>query len=116
MPGSAGLSPAGFLFFLVWRANAGTFKHRYHPKHDNWDALYATKLPAGVEYSTINWAIQVQFSATDPDGLALAGYGDDIFGGIYRKTITGLHRNVLLVQGIFRLQLASSVPTLNDAP
>ncbi|MEI7732632.1 MAG: hypothetical protein WCO56_23875 [Verrucomicrobiota bacterium] len=109
-------SIAGFLHVLVRLTNAGIVKHRYHPEHDNRDALYATKMLADVESFTINQAIPPPFTATDSDGLALAGYGDDIFGGIYRKTITGLHRNVLLVQGTFRLQLASSVPTLNDAP
>jgi len=90
------------------------FKHQYHPDHDNLDDRFAQKLPEGVESFSVNRQIQLQFTATDPDGLTMAGWGDNQLGGIYRETISGLHNSTLYVQGTFRLQQASRVGILND--
>jgi hypothetical protein len=90
------------------------FKHQYHPDHDNLDERFAEKLPEGVESFSIARQIQFQFTATDPDGLTLAGWGDNQVGGIYRETIRGLHNSALYVQGTFRLRQTSRVGVLND--
>lgn len=90
------------------------FKHRYHPDHDNLDDRFAQKLPEGVESFTVTRQIQLQFTVTDPDGLTMAGWGDNQLGGIYRETLSGLHNSTLYVQGTFRLQQASRVGVLND--
>jgi hypothetical protein len=90
------------------------FKHSYHPDHNNLDETFTRKLPDGVESFTVNRQITFQFTAADPDKLTLAGWGDTQLGGVYRETITGLHKNTLYVEGSFRLQQASRVGVLND--
>jgi hypothetical protein len=90
------------------------FKHLYHPDHDNLDPHFQQKLPEGAESFTVNRQVQLQFTATDPDNLGLAGWGDTQLGGIYNETITGLHSQPLYLSGTFRLQLASPVDVLND--
>jgi hypothetical protein len=90
------------------------FKHQYHPDHDNLDERFSQKLPEGVESFTVTRAIQLQFTATDPDGLTMAGWGDNQLGGVYQETISGLHNSSLYVRGTFRLQQVSRVGVLND--
>ena len=58
--------------------------------------------------------IRLQFTNTDPENLTLAGFGDDQLAGIYRETITGLHKDALQLEGIFRLHHASRIGVLND--
>ncbi|MBN2505493.1 MAG: hypothetical protein JXQ71_02245 [Verrucomicrobia bacterium] len=90
------------------------FKHGYHPDHDNLDERFEEKLPEGAESHTVTRQIQFQFTAGDPEGLLLAGWGDNQLGGIYRETVTGLHRSAIHCSGRFRLYRASSTPVLNN--
>jgi hypothetical protein len=89
------------------------FKHRFHPDHDNLTEL-GVPLPAGKESYTITREIQLQFTPEDPDRLAMAGWGDRYVGGVYRETITGLHKKAIHVMGTFRLDHASRIGVLND--
>ena len=89
------------------------FVHQYHPDHDNYDDSRTTLLADGVECPTITRQITWQFTASDPNGLPLSGWGDNQVGGIYTETISGLYRMPLYVQGAFRLSLACSVGVLN---
>jgi hypothetical protein len=90
------------------------FVHRYHPDHNNLDERFEQPLPEGTESFTVTRDIELQFASTDPEGLALAGWGDNQLGGTYRETITGLHRNTLRLEGVFRLHHLSEVLELND--
>lgn len=90
------------------------FVHRYHPDHDNLDERFEQTLPEGQESLSVVRAIELAFSSTDPEGLALAGWRDNQLGGIYRETITGLHRTTLQLEGVFRLHHVSEVAELND--
>jgi hypothetical protein len=90
------------------------FKHSYHPDHDNLDERFEDKLPEGAESHTVTRQIQLQFAASDPEGLLLAGWGDNQLGGIYRETVAGLHRATIHASGRFRLQRASTTPVLNN--
>jgi hypothetical protein len=100
------------------------FKHRFHPDHNNLDdSPQPQPLPLrtnvhGLRYtaesSSVNRDISLQFTATDPDNLSLAGFGDDQLGGVYRETLTGLHKDALHIEGVFRLQHASRIGVLND--
>jgi hypothetical protein len=90
------------------------FKHAYHPDHDNLDERFEEKLPEGVESLTVTRQIQLQFTGADPDGLLLAGWGDNQLGGLYRETVTGLHRSTIYSSGRFRVQRASNTPVLNN--
>ncbi len=90
------------------------FKHAYHPDHDNLDERFEARLPEGVESLTVTRRIELEFTAADPEGLQLAGWGDKHLGGLYRETLTGLHRAPLYVSGRFRLQRACMAPVLNN--
>jgi hypothetical protein len=100
------------------------FKHRFHPDHNNKDDSPTPQplplktnvhgLRFTAESSTVKRDITLQFTAGDPDNLSLAGFGDDQLGGIYRETMTGLHKDALQIEGVFRLQHASRIGMLND--
>jgi hypothetical protein len=91
------------------------FKHRFHPDHNNLDERFEQTLSNGKESFTINRSVTLDFAGTDPLGLNPPGWGDTELGGVYRETITGLHRNSLRVAGTFRLVRVTRVGTLNDA-
>ena len=57
--------------------------------------------------------IQFTFTPTDPSGQTPTDYGLNEIGGTYRETLTGLHRNPLVVSGTFHLAHATTVPFLN---
>lgn len=90
------------------------FKHGFHPDHNNLDDRFEQKLPEGKESFTVNRAVSLQFSTTDPLGVQRPGFGDVELGGIYRETITGLHRSAIRIQGSFRLLRVAPVPELNQ--
>lgn len=90
------------------------FKHRYHPDHNNLDARYETILPAGRESFDINRNVTLTLSAQDPQGLSLAGWGDDQMGGDYLETVTGIHKQPIFLKGVARLRRVSPVAILND--
>lgn len=91
------------------------FKHRYAPMHDNLEERNGTfvKREEGVESYSINRAISLSFFATDPEELEVR-WGSTVVGGIYRETISGLHRP-MKVEGEFRLRKVSDVATLGAA-
>lgn len=89
------------------------FKHRYHPDHDNLDEEHKVILPEGVESFTIQRAIQLRFTADDPEGRARANFGDNELGGTYTETITGVHKVPIVIQGFFKLNRVSLIPFLN---
>ena len=91
------------------------FKHRYHPDHDNLDERFEQTLPEGRESFTIQRTVTLQFTGTDPNGANPPGWGDSETGGLYRETITGVHRNPIYVAGTFRLVRVTKVSSLNDA-
>lgn len=100
------------------------FKHRFHPDHDNLDdtpqrqpLLVRTNnhgLRFTAESSSVRRDISLQFTAADPENLTQAGFGDSQMAGVYRETITGLHKDALRIEGVFRLQHASRIGVLND--
>ena len=59
-------------------------------------------------------AVSLEFTAADPLGLNPPGWGATEVGGIYRETITGLHRSVIQASGNFRLVRVLTTPTLNQ--
>ena len=90
------------------------FFHKYHPDHDN---LNATFTGPKAEAYQITRAIQLTFTPTDPGPNASAtalDYGDNVLGGTYRETITGLHKRPLVTTGTFRIRRVSNSPVLNQ--
>ena len=90
------------------------FTHRYHPDHDSLDERFEQPLPEGVESFSVVRSIELEFSSTDPEGLPVAGWQDNQLGGVYRESITGIHRDTLHLEGVFRLHHVSPVNRLND--
>jgi hypothetical protein len=90
------------------------FKHVFHPDHNNLDERFEQKLQEGKESFTVARAISFEFTANDPLGLNPPGWGTTETGGVYRETITGLHRSAIQACGNFRLVRVLSAPTLNE--
>ena len=57
--------------------------------------------------------LELFFSATDPSGLDPPDWGDSVMGGSYQETLSGLHRNDIVVGGTFRLNRIADAPVLN---
>jgi len=97
------------------------FMHPYHPDHNNLDERYEEVLEEGKESFTVTREIALEFadyasSSKEEDEVLLAayaGWGDTWIGGVYRETITGLHRDSIHVEGTFRLNFVSDVAELN---
>jgi hypothetical protein len=53
------------------------FKHKYHPDHDNLGYDFKTVHAEGEESYTVVRDIELNFTAEDPEGLSLTGWGDD---------------------------------------
>jgi len=90
------------------------FKHRFHPDHDNLDATYAHYKE---EAYRVTRNLELRYSATDPAGTITSSaldYGYNAIGGVYRETLTGLHRTNLVAQGTFRLTRVCNSPVLNQ--
>ena len=97
---------------IAYNDPTNPFVHAYHPDHDNKDARGAP-LPAGVESPDITRECTFVFTASPPAGSsATIGWGSSILGGIYTETITGLHKEPLVLSGIFELRRASEIGTL----
>jgi hypothetical protein len=92
---------------------ANPFVHTYHPDHDNLDAKFANKLPAGVESYTVVRTCALSFTATPPDGSTVAGWGSMIFGGNYTESLSGLNKVPLQTGGTFRMRRLSEISEIN---
>ena len=90
------------------------FRHTFHPDHNNLDERFEQKLPEGKESFSVARALTFEFTANDPLGLNPPGWGSTEIGGVYRESVTGLHRSVIHASGTFRLVRVLSSPTLNQ--
>jgi len=91
------------------------FRHKYHPDHDNLDEQRREFVP---EAYAVTRRIQLRFTQDDPERPTPSspnppGWGYSVVGGVYRETLSGLHRRDITVEGTFRLQLASMNDELN---
>ena len=90
------------------------FVHAYHPDHDNKDAR-GESLGAGVESPTITRTCQFIFTASPPAGSSVtSGWGSSVIGGNYIETMTGVHKDPLILSGTFELRRASPIGTLSQ--
>jgi hypothetical protein len=102
---------------LVLEPDAATnpFKHKYHPDHDNLDATFAN---FKAEAYRITRQVELQFTAQPPSALESASaaieYGYSVLGGVYRETVSGLHRSNIVTSGTFRLTRVNNSPVLNQ--
>ncbi len=101
---------------LVLEPDAPTnpFKHKFHPDHDNLDATYRNFKP---EAYRVTRQVELQFTAQPASALesssAAIEYGYSVLGGIYRETVSGLHRTNIVASGTFRLTRVNNSPVLN---
>ena len=114
LTGSFGAGTLAASLALPYDHSLNPFKHRFHPDHNNLDERFEQLLPEGKESFTIHRALTLEFTGTDPLGLNPPGWGDTEIGGIYRESMTGLHRNTVRVSGSFRLVRVTRVATLNQ--
>jgi hypothetical protein len=87
------------------------FLHRFHPDHDNLDSRFAV---FREEAYPVGRSMSFELTPVDPQGVSRPGYGDDQISGIYRETLSGLHRNDIAVEGFVNLRRASGRPFLNQ--
>jgi hypothetical protein len=90
------------------------FLHRYHPDHDNLDAQF---LNPRLEAFDVNRDMEFQFDEHNrfyPDVADPPDWGNTTMGGIFRETITGLHKNAIFVSGTFRMSRVAATPVLNQ--
>lgn len=104
--GSGSVATGGTLVRVVdipYNDPTNPFVHAYHPDHDNLDAR-GQPLSAGVESPSIRRVCTFTFSTTPPGGGSAQGWGSSVLGGAYTETITGLHKEPLIVTGTFELR------------
>jgi hypothetical protein len=106
----AGSSTCNASVVVAYDDPLNPFVHRYHPDHDNLNDRFEPlrvwddgRGPQTSESFSVTRQVELNFSSTDPNGLSLAGWGDNRIGGIYRETFTGLHRNPIVAEGTFQL-------------
>jgi len=96
------------LIILAPDAPSNPFRHMYHPDH---------KLPA-QSYNVVRY-ITLTFNDEDTEGRPITGvptlsWGSSEIGGIYRESITGLHKDTLHFEGTFLMHKVSDVETLTQ--
>ncbi len=90
------------------------FKHKYHPDHDNLNPQFNG--PKVESYSPTR-QIELSFASSPPGGSpAVPDFGYNEMGGVYRESITGIHKNTIRVSGTFRLSRVSQIAELNPNP
>ena len=87
------------------------FLHKYHPDHDNLDAQYVGTAQPPEVYD-VTRAISFEFAL--PEAQAPPGYGYSRISGVYRETISGLHKSDLAVDGSFSLTRVTTTGVLNQ--
>ena len=93
------------------------FRHQYHPDHDNLDLQFEPITdPERKEAYAVTRVLQLEFAAAGASNSAHADPAYSSMEGIYHETLTGLHKQPLLVQGTFRLSRASFISELNPNP
>lgn len=94
------------------------FRHKFHPDHDNLDALYVEPRD---EAPAVHRLIELGLSLSDPFApdaqTPWPGWGSTLVAGTYRETfpavyedgrlVAGLHRNTIVVEGRFQLRRVS---------
>ncbi|MCB1008628.1 MAG: hypothetical protein KDB94_07020, partial [Acidobacteria bacterium] len=92
-------------------APTNPFRHKFHPDHNNLDDRY---ISFREEAYAVTRVLEFDFSPTDPFERSLPSYGESEIGGVYRETISGLHRNDIAVEGLFLMRRVSTRPFLNQ--
>lgn len=108
------LAPGGSLATTVILGKdhpTNPFIHLYHPDHDNKDARFENILPDGIESHRVERAITLTISSAADPGEG-PQWGTSLLSGTYSETLTGIHKNPILISGYFALSKASDDATL----
>ena len=93
-------------------------KHRYHPDHNDLDEKYkpiTAPLPPDLqEVWEIRRALQITFDPEATGSDPSAGYSQRT--ATYRETLSGLHKQALVIEGPVVLRRVNAIETLNPAP
>lgn len=84
------------------------FMHKYHPDHDNKNANGDTK----IESYQVTRTFSLEFAP--PPTNAPPDYGYNRIDGVYRETLSGLHRSDIAVSGTFTLTRMAVTGVLNQ--
>ncbi|MBL9169746.1 MAG: hypothetical protein JNN07_18550 [Verrucomicrobiales bacterium] len=90
------------------------YLHRFHPDHDNLDNTEFKDF----KREAFDISRQFQFEFRDwntADGPRPPDYGYAVISGVYRETVTGLHRQPIAAQGTFRLRRVAESTELNPS-
>jgi hypothetical protein len=96
------------------------FLHQYHPDHDNLDARYENTM---VEAYPVERELLLNFSTRYPPdedepvrAVKPLGWGLSLLGGTYTETLTGLHKDDIIVSGPFMLRQVATTDQLTPQP
>jgi hypothetical protein len=90
------------------------FVHSYHPDHDNKNDR-GEPVGAGVESPNMTRTCVFTFTSAPPSGSTVTnGWGSSVIGGTYEETMTGIHKDPLILSGTFELRRVSEIGTLSQ--
>lgn len=108
---ATGATLAGSPLITAYDAALNPFVHTYHPDHDNLDARFQNKLPAGKESFDINRTITLKLDAAAPAD-ADSNWGTTSMTGTYSERIEGPYKTPIRVQGSVSLRKVSDIPAI----
>ena len=90
------------------------FSHKYHPDHDNLDPRFKDFKKEAFD---VTRTFEFEFHDPDPTtNVRAPDYGYARLGGIFRETVTGLHREAIHVVGTFSRKRVTEIAELNPQP
>lgn len=91
------------------------FLHRYHPDHDGLNERFEAFDDDDKfhELPEITRSINMAITSKTPDDSTPPGWGRTLFDGVYTETLSGVHKNDILLEGSFTLNRVSESPDLN---
>ncbi len=90
------------------------FYHKYHPDHDNLDAQFLNYKQEAFQVTREMQFLFSQHNPNYPDVQDPPGWGYQDMGGVFRESISGLHKNTIFIEGEFRLQRVAATAVLNQ--
>ncbi|MFM8335287.1 MAG: hypothetical protein ACKODK_06975, partial [Opitutaceae bacterium] len=110
--GSIGRSGSSvFEIMLDYDSDSNPFVHRFHPDHDNLDARFETKLPAGRESLTVKRTVTLEFLPSVA-GVSDLSWGSTMLGGTYTEVVEGLRPVPITISGSFVINRVTDAASL----
>ena len=103
-------------FTIPYNDPTNPFVHSYHPDHDNKHTRpdgSVEHLADGKESYSITREISFEFTTTPPSGISPIGWGSTVLGGNYTETIRTQNAHLATTSGVFTLQRASELGSIN---